>query len=127
MTTKIQDQPAPIQNNAHPDVADMAIADARIFFANWEVPLALFVKDMEERKNLGISRYGVALKPFNGRDPIVDLYQELLDAIVYCKQTLYEIEHTENHPLTIKYEAMGLHYKRLMDFAVILRFWMETN
>lgn len=48
----------------------------------------LVLKDMEERRLHGIEKYGVPVQPFNGRDPLVDLYQELLDACVYLRQEI---------------------------------------
>lgn len=48
------------------------------------------VRDMEERNRLGIQRYGTPLQPFNGRDSLVDAYQEALDLVVYLKQRLIE-------------------------------------
>jgi hypothetical protein len=50
----------------------------------------LVVKDMLERKVISAVKYGIPLQPFNGRDALVDLYQELLDATVYLRQLLYE-------------------------------------
>lgn len=41
---------------------------------------------MKERHQLGLKRYGVALHVWNGRDPIVDAYQEALDLLVYVQQ-----------------------------------------
>ena len=38
---------------------------------------------MEERRRLGISRYGTPLQRANGRDHRADAAQELLDAAVY--------------------------------------------
>lgn len=64
-------QPMP-QTNDHPSIQDLVMAD----FA--------------ARKADGIRKYGTALQPFNGRDPLVDLYQELLDACQYCRQALAE-------------------------------------
>ena len=51
----------------------------------------LVVKDMKDRDAWGRSKYGTPLQPFNGRDAIVDLYQELLDAVVYCRQLIEEL------------------------------------
>jgi hypothetical protein len=48
------------------------------------------IEDMRARDNLGRAKYGTPLQWFNGRDPLVDLYQELLDAVVYLKQELME-------------------------------------
>ena len=39
-----------------------------------------------ERRNLGIARYGTPLQYGNGRDPEVDLHEELLDGAVYAWQ-----------------------------------------
>ncbi len=50
----------------------------------------LVLKDMEERRLHGIEKYGVPVQPYNGRDPLIDLYQELLDACVYCRQAIEE-------------------------------------
>ena len=50
----------------------------------------LVMKDIEERMKVGEKTYGEKLRAHNGRDPLVDLYQELLDAAVYIRQELYE-------------------------------------
>lgn len=46
--------------------------------------------DIHERAEMGKQKYGTLLKPFNGRNALNDLYQEVLDAIVYMRQALYE-------------------------------------
>lgn len=48
------------------------------------------VADMEERRSVGIERYGTPLQPFNGRNPMVDAYQESLDMVVYLRQAMEE-------------------------------------
>jgi len=50
----------------------------------------LVIKDLEERLKMGIEKYGKPLQPNNGRDPMIDLYQELMDAVIYIRQILYE-------------------------------------
>lgn len=50
----------------------------------------LVIADMEARKMLGYGRYGVYLQAHNGRDALIDLYQELLDACVYLRQAIEE-------------------------------------
>lgn len=42
--------------------------------------------DMKERHELGKARYGVGLRVWNGRDAVVDAYQEALDLLVYATQ-----------------------------------------
>jgi hypothetical protein len=50
----------------------------------------LVVTDMLTRKSVGYQRYGSFLQPFNGRNGLRDLYEELLDAIVYVRQVIEE-------------------------------------
>lgn len=50
----------------------------------------LVMADMYQRDALGRAKYGTPLQPHNGRDALVDLYQELLDAVVYTRQAIFE-------------------------------------
>ncbi len=52
-------------------------------------------EDMQSRKELGASRYGVALQPCNGRDAVRDAYEEALDGSAYLAQAVWEQEHPE--------------------------------
>lgn len=42
------------------------------------------------RRNMGIAKYGQPLQYEDGRDPVIDLFQELLDAVVYAKKGVLE-------------------------------------
>ena len=48
------------------------------------------IADMQERRRLGIERYGTPLQSGNGRDALVDAYQEALDLCVYLRQAIAE-------------------------------------
>lgn len=50
----------------------------------------LVIADIEARKQVGISRYGTALQPFNGRDALQDAYEEAIDLAMYLKQCILE-------------------------------------
>lgn len=50
----------------------------------------LVVADMCARDKLGRRRYGTALRAHNGRDALVDAYQEALDLVVYLRQAIEE-------------------------------------
>jgi hypothetical protein len=50
----------------------------------------LVMHDMKDRDTWGRSKYGTPLQPFNGRDALTDIYQEILDAAVYMRQLIYE-------------------------------------
>lgn len=52
----------------------------------WE----LVIEDMRQRDQTGRRRYGVALQAHNGRDALVDAYQEALDLCVYLRQAIAE-------------------------------------
>lgn len=64
-------EPPPVPN-ASPAIADLVI------------------QDMLDRKAAGIAKYGVPLQANNGRDPLVDAYQESLDLAVYLRQAIAE-------------------------------------
>lgn len=52
----------------------------------------LVKKDIEDREEYGVSTYGTRLQPFNGRNALVDAYQEALDLVVFLRQAIYEAE-----------------------------------
>lgn len=67
----IQDQPPPVRN------AGASIHD-------------LVIRDMEDRKALGIRRYNTILQANNGRNALIDAYQEALDLCCYLRQVIEE-------------------------------------
>jgi hypothetical protein len=50
----------------------------------------LVIADMRARDNVGRERYGTPLQMNNGRDALVDAYQEALDLCVYLRQAIEE-------------------------------------
>jgi len=50
----------------------------------------LVVKDIQDYKEYGIKKYGMVLQAHNGRDPIIDAYQECLAQAQYLRQYLRE-------------------------------------
>jgi hypothetical protein len=46
--------------------------------------------DIEQRACVGEATYGVRLQPFNGRDALIDAYQEALDLCMYLRQAIEE-------------------------------------
>lgn len=65
------DQPLPTKND-HPAIQNLVHVD------------------IEARREIGIQRYGTALQPHNGRDMLLDAYQEALDLVIYLRGVLYE-------------------------------------
>lgn len=101
-------QPAPAANG-YPPVWELVIADVEELIATWpasgtdaaasaivdDACIALLA-DMAARDALGRERYGTPLQPFNGRDALADLYQDLLDAIVYARQATIDADLAED-------------------------------
>lgn len=50
----------------------------------------LVIADIEDRKALGLRKYGTLLQPFNGRSFLQDAYEEVLDLAVYLRGKLEE-------------------------------------
>ena len=50
----------------------------------------LVVADMLARDHVGRARYGTPLRAGNGRDALIDAYQEALDLAVYLRQAIEE-------------------------------------
>ncbi len=67
---KIKDQPAPVAGQV--DVGQLVL------------------DDMKDRIALGLKRYGTKLQTHNGRDALVDAYQEALDLVMYLRQEIEE-------------------------------------
>jgi len=52
--------------------------------------LDLVKKDLIDRAETGNKKYGTYLMSHNGRDALMDAYQEVLDLAMYLRQKLYE-------------------------------------
>jgi len=85
----LPDQPPPV-SNANPAVWPEVIEFAHATWSGRAPALSRLLRDMSERDQVGRARYGTPLQPHNGRDALVDLYQELLDAGAYAGQGLLE-------------------------------------
>ena len=88
MSIANQYEPEPVDSD-NPVVWKLVIQDYREL-----VPENLFqeeiIKLMNERNQFGIEKHGMPLRTFNGRNPLRDSVQEILDAIVYTKQAIEE-------------------------------------
>lgn len=72
MATVNHDQPKPTTVQDGPFVKDLVIRD---------------IEELCERRRV---KYGTHLQAGNGRDALLDLYEELVDAVLYLKQLLLE-------------------------------------
>lgn len=63
-------------------------------FPGRQVVLYEVLRDFTERAEAGKLRYGMYLETHNGRDALMDAYQESIDNVMYTKQMLMEQEWT---------------------------------
>jgi hypothetical protein len=77
----------------------------------------LVIKDMCDRHQIGCEKYGTPLQANNGRRPLVDAYQELLDLVVYLRQELVEREQLEAEVVRLcaRNELLQLQIKAWQD------------
>lgn len=50
----------------------------------------MVMQDVQRRAHAGKQKYGTTLQGFNGRDALLDAYQEVLDLAQYLRQRIYE-------------------------------------
>lgn len=78
----------------------------------------LVIQDLKARKQFGEERYGTVLQAHNGRDALLDLYEELMDALVYLKQTMIERGARAATAATAETVQRGARYSRLRRHLV---------
>jgi hypothetical protein len=61
----------------------------------WPKAIERIIQAAKQRDEFGEKKYGTRLQPFNGRDPLVDMFQEVLDALVYLEQEFFERPYKE--------------------------------
>jgi hypothetical protein len=67
----------------------MKITDPQRAPRNEGVPIVpLVIEDLTERREFGRRKYGDELRLRNGRDALIDAYQEALDLVIYLRQRI---------------------------------------
>lgn len=84
-----EEQPKPTATDRRP-AWDMVIEYVEQMYPDEFELKAAMIEEMKERDQLGRKRYGVPLTSGNGRDALVDAYQEGLDFAVYLMAWLDE-------------------------------------
>lgn len=87
---------------------------------------ALVREDLVERERLGVKRYGTPLQPGNGRDALVDLYQELLDACCYARQAVEEERTQVTEALKVEIAQLKADLQRSKDLSAELRRQLDS-
>lgn len=62
----------------------------------------LVVSDLRERSKMGEKKYGTVLRANNGRDALIDAYQEALDLVQYFRQLITERDLLPKERLTAR-------------------------
>ena len=63
---------------------------------------------LQARATFGQQKYGKALEPWNGRNPVIDAQEELLDLFVYLEQLRMEREMVVEELRKLDYTITGL-------------------
>jgi hypothetical protein len=67
----------------------------------------LLIRDIEERRRLGVQRYGQGHRPFNGRSTLRDAYEERLDELVYFRSILRMADATRDDLVVVVEQALA--------------------
>lgn len=86
MSDLVEPQPLPVKGSA-PATWDLVIADVEKYTFYFE-NVDRVVADMRARDDFGAKKYGVRHQHDDGRDHLVDAYQELLDAALYLRAAI---------------------------------------
>lgn len=73
--------------------------------------LSEVLKDLCARADMGFKKYGTMLRTNNGRDALMDAYQERLDELMYFKQALMEREQSLEERIVQWAKDRGLYEK----------------
>ena len=103
-------EPAPIPND-NPSIHDLVVEDLK------KDTYIVLTKDILDRKDFGLKKYGVPLQQSNSRNPLRDAFQEVLDAICYTKIETIETDSMESKML----------YFKLIDIAEDLKDLIENK
>ena len=113
-------EPAPIRQPHSVDVWPLVWADVRK--ANRNAPSEAadkLLEDMQARSAQGYAKYGTTLHSHNGRNPLVDAYQEALDQVVYLRQAAHETSAEPDEDLAVLINiAYGLALQGALTLAM---------
>lgn len=83
--------------------------------------ISSLIRRLEERRAIGVRRYGTSLQAFNGRDPFRDHEEELLDQHNYAEQIRHEYNALAEALIVLWRHAMGRNQRKdLFDAAMSL-------
>lgn len=118
----VSEQPKPVPNDGS-SMHDLVIKDILSRDLRWDLSVGTarhirdrVADDLLRRKGRGFQVYGTTLQTFNGRNALLDMYEECLDAAVYGRQRLLEIS-----PDSLEYLALFDVYDQVVSSLPVLR------
>jgi hypothetical protein len=113
-------QPGP-EDAEGPVMHDLLITDLRQRFHAARFRLEV-EEDVRSRLEFGLRKYGKPLRAHNGRNPLLDAYQESLDQVVYLIQAMVEL------PVCGPADALRLaRFADMYDRALVLAFELREE
>jgi hypothetical protein len=82
--------------------------------------------DVRDRLEFGLRKYGKPLRSHNGRNPLLDAYQEILDALVYFIQAMVESQ-VRSPADAERIARFSVLYQDAVSMAVELRSMLEAG
>jgi hypothetical protein len=123
--SKRQPRPSPGEGQS---VHDLVIKDILSRDPRWDLSVGSarhirdrVANDLEGRKQFGLVKYGTTLQAYNGRDALLDAYDELLDAACYARQRLLETS-----PASVEYLLLFETYDDIVSHLPRLRRLMDA-
>jgi len=108
MTNLSIPEPAPIPND-NESIHDLVMKKLKRLGFN------SLIKDIEDRKQFGLEKYGVPLQAGNGRKSLKESFQEVGDAICYIEQEIVEKGTSiELESISIDLIKLGIRIKNLI-------------
>lgn len=113
-------EPDPVPNDGV-SMHDLVIVDIQNYSVEIEEEhkeaCSNVVGDIIDRRQFGLDKYGTLLQAGNGRNALLDAYQEVQDMLVYLKQAIVENNNKKNY---VGYELSNI-YSRTLQSAIRLR------
>lgn len=81
-------------------------------------------KDLIDRAELGKNKYGTYLYTGNGRNTLMDFYQEVLDGLMYSKAWLLE---NADQSDSYFYKVIEFNFQSLITMAVSIRIMLNEQ
>lgn len=91
--SEIMDDSQPVPKPGTVGIVDWIIKEYNLEKDKDGTPWARIRDMLIQRRAFGVEKYGLPLEAHNGRNPIKDLEEEIVDGFQYCEQAIIEARH----------------------------------